>query len=172
VEWATLASAAAGAVIATASGAFFDRHRWRRERRVHLLEVRRTLYGEYLTCLSKARNAFGLLARDHELGSPERERAARERFASCYELRYQMTITASAPWLRHPRRPSGGFGTCGTSPRLVCSRAMRLTREAGAHTRGRSLGYACPCEPNLGQISSRLAGSGRRAHDARVLRRG
>ncbi|OPF65940.1 hypothetical protein VT50_0237920 [Streptomyces antioxidans] len=97
MEWATLASAAAGAVIATASGAFFDRHRWRRERRAHLLEVRRTLYGEYLTCLSKARNAFRLLARDHELGSVERERAARERFASCYELRYQVTITASAP---------------------------------------------------------------------------
>ncbi|MEU0929954.1 hypothetical protein [Streptomyces malaysiensis] len=97
MEWATLASVAAGAVIATASGAFFDRHRWRRDQRAHLMGVRRTLYSEYLTCLSKARNAFRLLARDRDLGALERERSARECFAPCYELRYQMTITASAP---------------------------------------------------------------------------
>lgn len=95
VEWSTLVSAAAGAVIATASGAFLDRHRWQRDQKAHLVAVRRTLYGEYLTCLSKARNAFRLLARDHELGPQERERSARESFAPCYELRYQMTITGS-----------------------------------------------------------------------------
>lgn len=96
VEWATLASAAVGAVIATACGAVFDRHRWQRDQRAHLVDVRRTLYAEYLTCLSQARNAFRLLARDHDLRPGERERMARESFAPCYELRYQITITASA----------------------------------------------------------------------------
>ncbi|MEV7384322.1 hypothetical protein [Streptomyces lydicus] len=96
MQWWTLASAIVGAVIATLSSAYLDRRRWRRDQHDRVVEVRRGLYGEYLACLSKARNAFRLLARNTELDSAERERVARESFAPCYEIRYQMSISASA----------------------------------------------------------------------------
>ncbi|GAA2689526.1 hypothetical protein [Streptomyces lunalinharesii] len=96
MQWWTLASAVVGAVIATLSSAYLDRRRWRRDQRDRLAEVRRELYGEYLACLSKVRNSFRLLARTPELDATERERTARESFAPCYEIRYQMSITASA----------------------------------------------------------------------------
>jgi hypothetical protein len=95
MDWTNLVSAVVGAVIATLSAILLDRSRWRRERHDRLAEVRRTLYGEYLACLSQARNAFRALARDQEAGPAERARTARDGFAPCYALRYQMTITAA-----------------------------------------------------------------------------
>lgn len=94
--WLSLLSVIAGAVIATASSAFLDHHRFRRDQAQHLIETRRNLYGEYLTTLSKARNHFRSLARDLDLAPKQRETSARTSFAPCYEIRYQMTITASA----------------------------------------------------------------------------
>jgi hypothetical protein len=94
MQWATLVSAAVGAVIATASAAFLDRSRWHRERHERVVAVRRDLYGEYLAALSQARNAFRGLARDRETEQPARERFARESFAPCYSMRYQMSIMA------------------------------------------------------------------------------
>ncbi|MFE2498800.1 hypothetical protein [Streptomyces scopuliridis] len=95
MQWITLASAIVGAVIATLSSAFLDRHRWRREQAQRLTDARRALYGEYLASLSKARNAFRLLARDLSASVSEREVSARNSFAPCYEIRYQVAITAS-----------------------------------------------------------------------------
>lgn len=63
MEWMTLVSAGVGAIIATASAAVLERGRWRRENRERETAVRRVLYGEYLACLSKARNGFRSLAR-------------------------------------------------------------------------------------------------------------
>ncbi|MYU55361.1 MULTISPECIES: hypothetical protein [Streptomyces] len=95
MQWTALVSATVGAVIATLSSAYLDRHRWRRDQRDRISDTRRALYGEYLASLSKARNVFRSLARDADLGPTERERAARDGFAPCYEIRYQMSITAS-----------------------------------------------------------------------------
>ncbi|MFD7323982.1 hypothetical protein ACFV9D_23235 [Streptomyces sp. NPDC059875] len=95
MPWVTLFSAVVGAVIATASAALLERSRWRRAKDDHLVDVRRVLYTEYLTCLSQARNAFRSLARNEELGSIERQHAARDSFAPCYGVRYQMSIIAS-----------------------------------------------------------------------------
>ncbi|WP_326613468.1 hypothetical protein OG949_34805 [Streptomyces scopuliridis] len=92
----TLASAVVGALIATASAALLDRSRWRRERDDRLLGIRQVLYSDYLACLSKARNAFRDLARNQDLGPLERERSARDSFAPCYGVRYQMSITAAS----------------------------------------------------------------------------
>lgn len=97
MDVATLVSAAVGAAIATLSTAFLEARRWRRDQSGRLLETRRVLYSEYLATLSRARNAFRLLARDLDLDATERERAAREAFAPCYDVRYQMSITASSP---------------------------------------------------------------------------
>ncbi|MGE7386956.1 hypothetical protein ACQKM2_15900 [Streptomyces sp. NPDC004126] len=94
MPWMTLASAVVGALIATASAVLLDRSRWRREQDDRLLAVRRVLYGDYLTSLSEARNAFRSLARDTETAPADRARSARESFAPCYGLRYQMSITA------------------------------------------------------------------------------
>ncbi|MGX1547473.1 hypothetical protein [Streptomyces adustus] len=95
MPWVTLLSAVVGAVIATSSAALLDRFRWRRERYDHLVGVRRALYGDYLECLSQARNAFRSLARNREAPDTERERISRDSFAPCYGMRYQMSITAS-----------------------------------------------------------------------------
>ncbi|MEV0847057.1 hypothetical protein AB0J21_14485 [Streptomyces sp. NPDC049954] len=95
MPWTTLLSAVAGALIATVSTALLDRGRLRRERDDRLTGVRRVLYGDYLACLSRARNAFRGLARDLDLPPAERERAAREGFAPCYGMRYQISITAT-----------------------------------------------------------------------------
>ncbi|MGW4492974.1 hypothetical protein [Streptomyces sp. NPDC004376] len=95
MPWMTLASAVVGALIATGSAALLDRGRWRREQDDRLTGVRRILYGDYLTCLSPARNAFRALARNHDLTLAERDRSARDSFAACYGVRYQMSITAA-----------------------------------------------------------------------------
>ncbi|WP_326771134.1 hypothetical protein OG978_48030 (plasmid) [Streptomyces sp. NBC_01591] len=96
MQWISLASAVVGAVIATASSAFLDRHRWRREQAQRLTDTRRVLYGEYLAALSKARNDFRVLARDLDTALAQRDVSARTSFAPCYEIRYQVTTTASA----------------------------------------------------------------------------
>ncbi|MEV3853107.1 hypothetical protein AB0J38_02150 [Streptomyces sp. NPDC050095] len=96
MQWTALLSALTGAVIATGSTAFLDRVRWRRDKRERTDEVRRQLYGEYLACLSEARNAFRSLARNHDLAPGAKATAARDAFAACYALRYQMSITASS----------------------------------------------------------------------------
>ncbi|MEV8455467.1 hypothetical protein AB0467_34590 [Streptomyces sp. NPDC052095] len=96
MQWIPLASVIVGALIATASSAFLDRHRWRREQAQRLADARRVLYGEYLAALSKARNDFRVLARDLDTAQAQRDVSARTSFAPCYEIRYQVTITASA----------------------------------------------------------------------------
>lgn len=62
--WMTLASGVVGADIATASAVVFDKQRWRRERQDRAAAVRREIYGECLSCLSAARNAFRGLAQN------------------------------------------------------------------------------------------------------------
>ncbi|MGW3209015.1 hypothetical protein [Streptomyces sp. NPDC001135] len=96
MPWTTLASAVVGALIATASAALLDRSRWRREQDDRLISARRVLYSEYLACLSQARNDFRSLARNQTLDLGERERSARDSFAPCYGVRYQMSITAAS----------------------------------------------------------------------------
>ncbi|NGO08735.1 hypothetical protein G5C60_14250 [Streptomyces sp. HC44] len=72
MEWITLVSAGVGAIIATASAAVLERGRWRREIRERQTAVRRVLYGNYLACLSEARNGFRSLARDTVLPAQDR----------------------------------------------------------------------------------------------------
>ncbi|MFL9659411.1 hypothetical protein ACJ7VE_37590 [Streptomyces sp. PB17] len=96
MQWMTLVSAVIGALIATASAALLDLSRWRREQDDRLFGVRRALYSDYLTCLSQARNAFRSLARNQEMESLERARSARDSFAPCYGMRYQMSIMAAS----------------------------------------------------------------------------
>ncbi|GGS65229.1 hypothetical protein [Streptomyces violaceus] len=94
MQWLTLISTVVGAAIATGSAMLLDRQRWRRERADRESQARRTLYGEYLACLSEARHACGNVARDPDMEIPTRRTTAREAFGPCIGLRYQMTISA------------------------------------------------------------------------------
>ncbi|MFB6564287.1 hypothetical protein ACFCYH_36280 [Streptomyces sp. NPDC056400] len=94
MQWVTLISTIVGAAIATGSAMLLDRRRWQRERLDRETQTRRTLYGEYLACLSEARHTSGNVARDPDMLLPVRRTTARAAFGPCIGLRYQMTITA------------------------------------------------------------------------------
>lgn len=94
MQWIALLSTVVGAAIATGSAALLDRRRWRRERLDRETQLRRTLYGEYLACLSEARHTCGNVARTPDMAPSERRTTARDAFGPCIGLRYQMTITA------------------------------------------------------------------------------
>ncbi|MFC4498330.1 MULTISPECIES: hypothetical protein [Streptomyces] len=94
MEWTALTSTVAGAAIATGSALLLDGRRSRRDRVDRDLQIRRSLYGDYLACLSEARHTCGNVARDPELPLATRRSTARESFGPCIGLRYQMTITA------------------------------------------------------------------------------
>jgi hypothetical protein len=74
-----------------------DARRWRRESSDRETQMRRTLYGDYLACLSEARHTCGNVARDPDMQLPTRRTTAREAFGPCIGMRYQMTITAPSP---------------------------------------------------------------------------
>ncbi|MGW9375008.1 hypothetical protein ACWGVR_33920 [Streptomyces xanthophaeus] len=94
MQWVTLISAIVGAAIATGSAMVLDKRRWQRERLDRETQTRRTLYGEYLACLSEARHTSGNVARDTDMQLPTRRTTARTAFGPCIGLRYQITITA------------------------------------------------------------------------------
>ncbi|MFI7276759.1 hypothetical protein [Streptomyces sp. NPDC049879] len=96
MAWFTLLSAVVGALIATGSTAFLEQRRWRRDRHDQGQTLRRELYGAYLAQLSATRNDFRSLARDEAATVPERAATARDSFAPCYGLRYQVAVTAPA----------------------------------------------------------------------------
>ncbi|MGI5336624.1 hypothetical protein ACQEVS_04055 [Streptomyces sp. CA-181903] len=100
MEWTSLVGTALGAIIATASGALLERRRWRRERGERDAAVRRALYAEYLAGLAEARSAGAVLARNTAMDPADRFTTAREAFAPCIRLRYQMAITAPADVVR------------------------------------------------------------------------
>ncbi|MFI7504470.1 hypothetical protein ACIBVL_39530 [Streptomyces sp. NPDC049687] len=96
MEWTALVSTVLGAAIATGSALLLDRRRRHQERLDRDLQIRRSLYGEYLACLSEARHTCGNVARDPDMELPTRRTTAREAFGPCIGLRYQVTITAPA----------------------------------------------------------------------------
>jgi hypothetical protein len=83
MEWMPLASTIVGGGIARDQG----------DRRA---EIRRVLYGTYLSSLSQARLACSVLARDPDASLNERRKAAWDAFEPCVSLRYQIAISAPA----------------------------------------------------------------------------
>lgn len=94
--WANLVSTGLGAVIALVSTLLVDKRRWLRERASAGVASRRSLYGQFLHSLSRARSTLRQIARDASLDPSERQRAAREGFEPCYGPRYEVTIAAPA----------------------------------------------------------------------------
>ncbi|MBH1937098.1 hypothetical protein I5Q34_22985 [Streptomyces sp. AV19] len=94
MEWTSLVGTVVGAVVTTASAVLPDRRRRHRERGERETAVRRALYAEYLAVLAEARTGCAVLARDTGRDPADRFTAAREVFAPCERLRYQMAVTA------------------------------------------------------------------------------
>ncbi|MER7768816.1 hypothetical protein [Kitasatospora sp. NPDC096140] len=97
MDWSPFASTALGAVIGVTSTLIADRVRWRRDHRDRHRDAKRLLYAEYLAALSRTWNEIRQAARNPTLPADERGRVAVEAFKSggSYELRYQVSITAS-----------------------------------------------------------------------------
>ncbi|MFJ9961475.1 hypothetical protein [Streptomyces avermitilis] len=96
MEWMALASTIVGGGIATVSAGLHERRRWKRDRGDQRIELRRNLYGTYLSGLSRARLACSVLARDPDASLSERRKAAWDAFEPCVSLRYQIAISAPA----------------------------------------------------------------------------
>ena len=102
MDWGPLLGTVLGAVVGVSSTLISDRARWRRDQTARQRDVKRQLYGEYLAALMQTRNQLkdiassSLVAEDRALqaGTAFREGGA-------YELRYQMSITASVTVVEH-----------------------------------------------------------------------
>ncbi|WP_147286029.1 hypothetical protein [Streptomyces corynorhini] len=120
MEWTTLLATVLGAAIAMGATLLVEVRKERREAMGEWRRSKRELYGAYLGALSAARGQLQLIMLDRALTGTERAIAARQAFARCYELRYQLEVTA-------PRTV--------VEPALSYFRSMRRLRratEAGA----------------------------------------
>ncbi|WEV25629.1 hypothetical protein OYE22_10800 [Streptomyces sp. 71268] len=102
MDWGTLVGTALGATIGVGATLVADRLRWKREETTRKQDVRRQLYGEYLTALTRTRGRLKEVRRA-DLAVDERARQAAAIFleGGAYELRYQMALTATAPVVEH-----------------------------------------------------------------------
>ncbi|MFD7923383.1 hypothetical protein ACFV3R_29730 [Streptomyces sp. NPDC059740] len=96
MDWGSLASTGAGAVIGVVATLAADWSRARRSRRENDQAVRRELYGDYLAALARTRNHLRIAARSAQTPGAERARQAVEAFrdGNAYELRYQLAVVA------------------------------------------------------------------------------
>ncbi|MFF9569940.1 hypothetical protein [Streptomyces sp. NPDC014685] len=107
MEWTTLAATFLGASIAMGSAVLVEVCKDRRETLGEWRRSKRELYGAYLATLAQVRSDLQLVVLDRSLPDTERLLAARQTFARCYELRYQLEVfaprTVVEPALRYFR---------------------------------------------------------------------
>lgn len=115
MDWTPLLATLFGAAIATGSALLVDVRRDRRESLAEWRRGKRDLYGAYLGMLSQVRSELQLIILDHVMSETERKVAARQSFARCYEIRYQLEVFA-------PRAV--------VEPALDYFRSVRRAREA------------------------------------------
>ena len=99
MSWALFLSTALGALIAVLTNLVADSASWRHEEQSRQQEVKRQVYAEFLSALSRTDNALRDTARKPDVPPADRARTATETFrtSGCYELRYQVGITAPEP---------------------------------------------------------------------------
>ncbi|MGW1255756.1 hypothetical protein ACWD5Q_11350 [Streptomyces sp. NPDC002513] len=102
MDWGPLLGTALGALVGVGSTVIVDRVRWQRDQTARQRDIKRQLYGEYLAALMRTRNQLKDIA-SSSLGAEDRALQAAESFreGGAYELRYQMSITASAVVVEH-----------------------------------------------------------------------
>ncbi|WEH38156.1 hypothetical protein [Streptomyces sp. AM 2-1-1] len=142
MEWMTLVATLLGAVIAMGSTLLIEARKDRRETTGEWRRGRRELYGAYLGTLSQVRGELALLILDRAPSDGERLVLARQIFARCYELRYQLEVFAPRavvePALRYFRcvrtlRDEAGGGVVDGDAR--CERAFVDVMDALAGVR-------------------------------------
>jgi hypothetical protein len=115
MDWTPLLATLLGAAIATGSALLVEVRKERREALAEWRRSKRELYGAYLGVLSQARSELQLIILDRGMSEAERKIAARQGFARCYEIRYQLEVFA-------PRAV--------VEPALDYFRSVRRAREA------------------------------------------
>ncbi|MFD6529469.1 hypothetical protein [Streptomyces sp. NPDC060184] len=142
MEWMTLVATLLGAVIAMGSTLLIENRKDRREAAGEWRRGRRELYGAYLGTLSQVRGELQLLILDRTPADADRQVRARQSFAKCYELRYQLEVFAPRavvePALRYFRsvrrlRDEAGAGVVDGDDR--CERAFVDVMDALAEVR-------------------------------------
>ncbi|WP_330467053.1 hypothetical protein OG547_17590 [Streptomyces longwoodensis] len=117
MDWGTLWGAGVGAVVGVGSTLLADRIRWKREESTRRFNLKRQLYGDYLSALTRTRNELKNISSSIDLDADERGRQAGVvyREGGVPELRYQIAILA-------PQRVVG--------PAEDAHRRLRATRNA------------------------------------------
>ncbi|MEU7283386.1 hypothetical protein AB0A69_32110 [Streptomyces sp. NPDC045431] len=115
MDWTPLLATLLGAAIATGSALLVEVRKDRREALAEWRRSKRELYGAYLGVLSQVRSELQLIILDRGMSEADRTIAARQSFARCYELRYQLEVFA-------PRAV--------VEPALDYFRSVRRAREA------------------------------------------
>ncbi|WSQ08641.1 hypothetical protein OG604_13150 [Streptomyces sp. NBC_01231] len=115
MDWTPLMATLLGAAIATGSALLVEVRKDRREALAEWRRSKRELYGAYLGVLSQVRSELQLIILDRGMSEADRTIAARQSFARCYELRYQLEVFA-------PRAV--------VEPALDYFRSVRRVREA------------------------------------------
>ncbi|GGW51961.1 hypothetical protein GCM10010503_31130 [Streptomyces lucensis JCM 4490] len=96
MDWGTLWGTGLGAVMGVGSTLLADRIRWKRDQSTRLFDLRRQLYGDYLSALTRTRNELKHIGSSIDLDADERARhaGAAYREGGVPELRYQIAILA------------------------------------------------------------------------------
>lgn len=96
MEWLTLVSTVVGAILGVGATTLNERVKWKRERWKAQHEARTKLYGDYLSDLTKTRDAIRSVSRTEWKDDASRRKAADDAFlsANIYARRYQIRITA------------------------------------------------------------------------------
>ena len=94
MEWTTFLATVLGAAIAMGAPLLVEVRKERREAMGEWRNSKRELHGAYLGALSAARGELQLIMLDRARPDAERAVAARQAFARCYELRYQIEVIA------------------------------------------------------------------------------
>jgi hypothetical protein len=115
MDWTPLLATLLGAAIATGSALLVEVRKDQRETVAEWRRSKRELYGAYLGVLSQVRSELQLIMLDRGMSEAERKIAARQSFARCYEIRYQLEVFA-------PRAV--------VEPALNYFRSVRRAREA------------------------------------------
>ncbi|MDX3855664.1 hypothetical protein [Streptomyces sp. AK02-01A] len=142
MEWMTLLATVLGAAIAMGSTVLVEVRKDRREAIGEWRRSKRDLYGAYLGALSQVRGELALIILDRAMPDAERALIARQKFAGCYELRYQLEVLApgtvvdpALAYFRSVRRLRDGTGTGMAHGDEECERAFREVMGALAQVR-------------------------------------
>jgi hypothetical protein len=82
MNWMSLLSTLAGAVIGISATLIADRNRWRREETRHAVQIRREAYTEFVSALKEAGEEIRAVALGDHMSESARDAAVREAFRS------------------------------------------------------------------------------------------